>query len=112
MQHQYSWGIAIGLLTVVGTIAAVVAFPRSEKRRSLSAKIQFATTAAIFLVFVHNIWWENEIHEAASRGWTLLYTFPPFLICSAASIILTVAFTIRARELRTDRTTSKERAKT
>ncbi len=111
MQLQHSWAFAIFLLTVAGTTAAFLTVGRSRMRIGLSAKIQFATTAAIFFVLLHNIYWEREITEIASRGWTLLVTFPAFLICFAMSFILAIAFTIRARRLRTDRTIPVEQEK-
>jgi len=69
-------------------------------RSLLGRNIQIGTTVAIFAVFLHNIFWESEINEMASKGWTLIYTMPAFLICIFLSGVLVTVFAVRSRRLR------------
>jgi hypothetical protein len=66
----------------------------------LGRDIQIATTISIFGVLLHNIFWERQINEMASKGWTLLYTIPAFLVCILVSGLLAIAFTVRSRRFR------------
>ncbi len=97
---QYSWAIASVVVFLTGSCAAVIAIHRCGMRSLLGRNIQFGTTVAIFAVFVHNIFWEREINEMASKGWTLLYTMPAFLICIFLSGVLATVFAVRSRHFR------------
>ena len=68
-------------MLLAGTCSAGIAIQRRGIRSPLGRNIQIGTTAAIFAVFLHNIFWEREINDMASKGWTLSYTLPAFLIC-------------------------------
>ena len=75
-------------MLLVGSCAAVIAIQRSGMRSPLGQNIQIGTTVAILGVLLHNIFWEREINEMASKGWTLLYTMPAFLVCIFVSGVL------------------------
>ncbi len=94
---QYSWAIASVIVLLTGTSAAGVAILRMGRRSPLGRNIQIGTTVAIFLVVLHNVFWEREINEMASKGWTLIYTFPAFSICILLSGLLTIIFAARFR---------------
>ena len=94
---QYSWAIASVIVLLTGTCAAGVATLRIRKRSPLGRNIQISTTVAIFVVFLHNVFWEREINEMASKGWTLIYTLPAFSICILLSGVLTIIFAARDR---------------
>jgi len=87
---------------LIGTCAAGIAIQRKGTNSPLGRNIQISTTIAILAVFIHNIIWEREINEMASKGWTLIYTFPAFLICVAVSGILAIVFAVRFRRCRND----------
>lgn len=97
---QYSWAIASVAVLLTGSCAAVIAIQRSGMHSLLGRNIQIGTTVAIFAVFLHNIIWEREINEMASKGWTLLYTMPALLICILLSGVLATVFAVRSRQLR------------
>ena len=97
---QYSWAIASVITLLVGSCAAGIAIQRSGMRSPLGQNIQIGTTVAILGVLLHNIFWEREINEMASKGWTLLYTLPPFLVCIFLSSVLAIVFAVRSRRLR------------
>jgi ABC-type polysaccharide/polyol phosphate export permease len=63
----------------------------------LGRNIQIGTTAAIIAVFLHNILREREVNDMASKGWTLIYTLPAFLICVLFSILIAIVLAIRFR---------------
>ncbi len=69
-------------------------------RSPLGLNIQIGTTVVILGVLLHNIFWEREINEMASKGWTLLYTLPAFLVCIFLSAVLAIVFAVRSRRLR------------
>ncbi|MBK1829520.1 hypothetical protein JIN77_02185 [Verrucomicrobiaceae bacterium R5-34] len=98
---QYSWVIATILVLLIGSGAAGVAIERKGMKSPLGAMIQIGTTVAIVGVLFHNIFWEREINQMASKGWTLIYTFPAFLICVVISGGLAIGFLVRSRRLRT-----------
>ena len=97
---QYSWAIACVAVLLVGIGAAGIAFLCKGTKSPLGRNIQIGTTIAILAVFLHNIIWEREINEMASKGWTLIYTFPAFLICVSVSGILAIGFAVRFRRSR------------
>lgn len=94
---QYSWAIASVVVLLVGSCAAGIAIQRNGATSPLGRNIQIGTTIAILAVFLHNVFWEREINEMASKGWTLIYTFPAFLICLALSGSLAILFAVRFR---------------
>jgi|APTNR8051073442_1049403.scaffolds.fasta_scaffold70328_2 hypothetical protein len=97
---QYAWAIASVVVLLAGSCAAGMAIHRSGMGWRLGRNIQMGTTAAIFAVLLHNLYWEREINEMASKGWTLLYTAPAFLICVLLSGVLAIVFAVRSRRLR------------
>lgn len=97
---QYSWAIASVITLLVGSCAAGIAIQRSGMRSPLGLNIQIGTTVVILGVLLHNIFWEREINEMASKGWTLLYTLPAFLVCIFLSAVLAIVFAVRSRRLR------------
>jgi hypothetical protein len=97
---QYSWAIACVVVLLVGSCAAGIVIYRSKMLAQLGRDIQIATTISIFGVLLHNIFWERQINEMASKGWTLLYTIPAFLVCILVSGLLAIAFTVRSRRFR------------
>src|SRR6478735_6897395 len=97
---QYSWVIATFLVRLIGSSAAGIAIQRRGMKSSLGAMIQICTTVGIVGVFFHNIFWEREINQMASKGWTLIYTFPAFVICLVISGGLAIAFLVRSHRLR------------
>ena len=94
---QCSWMIATILVLLVGSGAAGIAIKRKGVKSPWGAMIQVGTTGAIVGVFLHNIFWEREINQMASKGWTLIYTFPAFLICLVISGGLAIGFLVRSR---------------
>lgn len=94
---QYSWAIACVVVLFIGIVAAGIAIQRKGKKSPLGRNIQIATTIAILTVFLHNIIWEREINEMASKGWTLIYTLPAFLVSVVVSGILAIVFAVRFR---------------
>jgi hypothetical protein len=95
---QYSWASAIVIIMLLGTVAAFVS-PRSTRRKlSTSFWIQVGTTVAIAAVLGHNVFWERTLNPQASRGWTLLYTLPAFLICFTLSVVLAIVFAVSHRK--------------
>ena len=98
---QYSWAIASVIVLLAGTCSAGIAIQRRGIRSPLGRNIQIGTTAAIFAVLLHNIFWEREINDMASKGWTLSYTLPAFLICLLlSSLIMIVLAVLFRRHLR------------
>ena len=96
---QYSWVIASVVVLLIGSCAAGIAIQRSGMRSPLGRNIQIGTTIAILGVLLHNIFWEREINEMASKGWTLIYTLPAFTICVFLSGLLAIVFAVRFRRL-------------
>ena len=96
---QYSWVIAIILVLLIGSGAAGIAIGCKGMKSPLGAMIQFGTAIAIVGVFLHNMYWEREINQMASKGWTLIYTFPAFLICLVISGGLAIGFFVRSRRI-------------
>ena len=96
---QYSWLIVTILVLLVGSCAAGIAIKRRGMDSLLGLLIQIGTTVAIVGVLLHNIFWEREVNQMASKGWTLFYTFPVFLVCGVISTGLAVSFLIRSRHL-------------
>ena len=94
---QYSWAIASVVVLLVGSCAAGIAIQRKGTNLPLGRNIQIGTTIVILAVFLHNIFREREINEMASKGWTLIYTLPAFLICLALSGSLAILFAVRFR---------------
>jgi F0F1-type ATP synthase assembly protein I len=92
---QYSWAIAIILVLLIGSCSAGIVIQRRGMRSSMGRNIQIGTTIAIFGILLHNIFWDREIEEIGSRGWTLICTLPAFLICIIISGFLATVFSIR-----------------
>ena len=90
---QYAWAAVTVIFLLAGTTVAFM-----SKQKILRSKIQFWTTVAIFVVLLHNIYWERDVNQMTSKGWTLFYTLPSFLICFCLSLILYIVFKIRARK--------------
>ena len=93
---EHSWAITTFAALIIGTAAAQIAQQRSGGLSSLGVKIQIGTTLGIIAILIHNIFWEREINQMASKGWTLIYTFPAFLICFVISGILAILLVIKS----------------
>lgn len=94
---QHSWAIVTVAVLLIGSCAAGIAIQRKGTNSPIGRNIQIGTTIAILAVFLHNIFWEREINEMASKGWTLIYTLPAFLVCVSVSGILAIMFAVRFR---------------
>jgi len=81
--HQI-WAV---LIVVVSAIGLLFSFSPKFNRftRFISA---ISVLVSILIIFGHNVYWEKVLNPAASKGWTLLYTLPPFAICLGAYILL------------------------
>ena len=101
-------------MLLAGTCSAGIAIQRRGIRSPLGRNIQIGTTAAIFAVFLHNIFWEREINDMALKGWTLIYTLPAFLIClllSSLFMIFLASLFRRHRRLASDQSMPTENQK-
>ena len=84
-------------MLLIGSCAAGIAIQLRGTGSPSGRNIQIGTTIAILAVFLHNVSWEREINEMASKGWTLIYTFPAFLISVFLSGFLAMVFAVRFR---------------